>query len=48
MKIVGTVDSKEEVKEVDRITRYFVVACRFREMGKLARKKKIKKRVKNV
>ena len=45
MMLVGTLE-KDEVIEMNTIVRNFELACRFRELGKLARKKRVKKRSK--
>ena len=39
MNIVATIDNEKDAMEINRIARYFITACRFRELGKLARKK---------
>lgn len=36
MLLVGTVDTKMEIVEIDRIMRNFVIACQFRNIGKKA------------
>lgn len=39
MNLVGTVETQAEIKELERITMRFVVARRYSELGKIAKRR---------
>lgn len=48
MNLVGTVETQNEVNELEFITKVFIISMRYRELGKIARKQRIQKLRNNI